>query len=263
MPRGKPKNPCPVFLSVQPYETKISKDLELSKYMYPRFKKFSNEHLVGNVKMPYSASGVVRDTHAPCPKGITLMEFFDIHFKEWVITIEHKDKESEHMHFYIHNHKNLERKTITKYIGTFFPQLKRPKGSVGGANLSKFDEIHNNGQYAYIYKESKDLTYVVSSKGLRIDMTYILKQQKIRDDNHLAMKAGQPGQFYMYVMENDIIINSHSLAEAYLDFKKLQNKTFNNFQFIRDVNYVIMQKKPQLVISKLSRLLQKEYDDEL
>ncbi len=258
MPRGKKKI---ISLSIESYTSN-----SIESYNYPRFIRFSNLHLVGNLKMAFPPLSC-DDKNKIDQKQLT--DFFNKYFSDWIITIESKGTIKEHIHFYIHNYKNLEEKTIRDYFREYFPQLKRPskisdktnKKSAGGANLVKTDKIHTKMQYAYIFKETKDLSYLVSSPGLNIDLPYVLKQKEIYRTHKIYSKAKGPGQFYLFILDEDVCINRDTLVSYYLEFLKMRNETFTQYNFIRCVNYVLLHSKPIILKNQLTNLLAQKYDN--
>lgn len=218
-----------------------------------------NEDYVGNIK-----------ANSKSIEFNQLKTFLSQYFHMYIITIESKDTDKEHCHFWASCCKlkpnDNNRTTLANYFRRDLPSLKRD--GKGGKNKYNLKIMKEDYQFYYIFKEQTEKTlkdiytigYNISLKSLD---NYIDKYTTINK----AKKGGKAGEFYLYCVDkfgsnSNILSKRPCLIDTYMKWcaESYTCPTINLCD--RYVNGVLLQHSPERLTQNFKDILNNKYNKE-
>ena len=218
-----------------------------------------NEDYVGNIK-----------ANSKSIEYKQLNKFLNQYFENYIITIESKDTDKEHCHFWASKCKlkpnDNNRTTLANYFRRDLPSLKRD--GKGGKNKYNLKIMKEDFQFYYILKEqTKQTLKDIKTIGVTINEHDITNALDLYQKQLKAKKGGKAGEFYLYCV-NKFGANSYALQqrscliETYMDWcaEFYTCPTINLCD--RYVNGVLLQHSPEKLTQNFKDILNNKYNKE-
>ena len=216
-----------------------------------------NEDYVGNIK-----------ANSKSIEYKQLTKFLTQYFENHIITIESKNTEKEHCHFWASNCKlkpnDNNRTTLANYFRRDLPSLKRD--GKGGQNKYNLKIMKEDYQFFYIFKEI-EILLDIKCYGCVVNQSQLKSYREQYTKINLAKKGGKAGEFYLYCVDkygsNSIILTKRAcLIEIYMKWcaESYTCPTINLCD--RYVNGVLLQHAPDRLTQNFKDILNNKYNKE-
>lgn len=199
-----------------------------------------------------------------------LKKFLGKYFENYIITIEHKDKESEHCHFWANQIKlkdtEAQRNTLANYFRRDLPTLKRE--GKGGENKYLLQIMKEEFQFYYIMKEQDEKTLKdITTFGYNVNKKQLNNYLKNYNIILNAKRSGKAGEFKLYCIDlygvqSHLLKNRNIIIEAYMDWceKSYTCPTINLAD--RYVNGVLLTYAKSTLTKNFKDILNNKYNKE-